>query len=122
MARRRRTFSEDRTDPISLSWVYILLALAQGPRHGYAVMQEVSEQTSGRVTLWPATLYGAVKRMLKAGLLEEVPVPVGEDGRRRYYGLTALGRNVLAEETRRLSAIVELAEARDVLGGAEGGS
>lgn len=122
MGRRRRTFTEERTDPISLSWVYILLALAEGPRHGYAVMQEVSDQTAGRVTLWPATLYGAVKRMLKAGLLEEVPVPAGEDGRRRYYGLTSLGRRVLGEETRRLAAIVELAEARDVLGSVEGGS
>ena len=118
--KRSRTFSDERSDPISIQWVYILLALAEGPRHGYAIMQEVSEETDGKVTLWPATLYGAVKRMQRAGLIIDADPPEAGDGRRRYYALTELGRRVLAEETGRLAALVRLATARDVLDPVEG--
>ena len=115
MVRKSRSFDDDRSDALSLPWVYILLALAEGPRHGYAIMQEVAEQTGGRVNLWPATLYGAIKRMRKAGLIDEAPVLGEEDGRRKNYALTSLGKRVLGEETRRLAALVELAAARRVL-------
>ncbi len=104
---------------MSLPWVYILLALADGERHGYGIMREVEERTGGTVNIWPATLYGAIKRMLAAGLIEaapERPDPELDDQRRRYYSLSDKGRDVLAGETARLAQIVELAREKDVLG------
>ena len=104
---------------MSLPWVYILLALADGERHGYGIMREVEERTDGKVNIWPATLYGAIKRMLAAGLIEaapERPDPELDDQRRRYYSLSDKGREVLAGETARLAQIVELAKEKDVLG------
>ena len=98
--------------------MYILLALADEDRHGYAIMREVEERTGGKVNLWPATLYGAIKRMLSAGIIEEAPRrPEGEDDqRRRYYRLTQTGRTALAEETGRLADLVRIAREKDVLG------
>ncbi len=104
---------------MSLPWVYILLALADGERHGYGIMREVEERTGGKVNIWPATLYGAIKRMLAAGLVEEAqerPDPEVDDRRRRYYRLANRGREVLAGETARLAQIVELAREKQVLG------
>ncbi len=104
---------------MSLPWVYILLALADGERHGYGIMREVEERTDGKVNIWPATLYGAIKRMLAAGLVEvanERPDPDSDDQRRRYYRLADRGREVLAGETALLAQIVELAREKQVLG------
>ena len=106
---------------MSLPWVYILLALADGERHGYGIMREVEERTGGKVNIWPATLYGAIKRMLAAGLIEAAPPPERsdpdtDDQRRRYYRLADRGREVLAGETARLAQIVELAREKQVLG------
>jgi DNA-binding PadR family transcriptional regulator len=98
--------------------VYILLALADGERHGYGIMREVEERTGGQVNLWPATLYGAIKRMLAAGLIEQTsarPDPASDDTRRKYYRLAERGRQVLAGETARLAQIVEMARDKDVL-------
>ena len=95
------------------------MALADGERHGYGIMREVQDRTDGKVTIWPATLYGAIKRMLAAGLIEaapERPDPELDDQRRRYYHLTDKGREVLAGETARLAQIVELAREKQVLG------
>ena len=81
-------------------------------------MQEVTERTGGKIRLWPATLYGAIKRMLAAGLIEEEstrPDPASDDKRRKYYRLAERGRQVLASETARLAQIVEMARAKDVL-------
>jgi DNA-binding PadR family transcriptional regulator len=78
----------------------VLLALADQQRHGYGIMLEVAEFTNGSVRLGPGTLYGAIKRMLGAGLVEECggPDEPGDDERRRYYQLTGLGQETLAEE------------------------
>ncbi len=95
------------------------MALADGERHGYGIMREVEERTDGNVNIWPATLYGAIKRMLAAGLIEaapERPDPELDDQRRRYYSLSDRGREVLAGETARLAQIVQLAKDKDVLG------
>ena len=97
------------------------MALADGERHGYGIMREIEEHTGGKVNIWPATLYGAIKRMLAAGLIEvapptERPDPEVDDKRRRYYRLADRGREVLAGETARLAQIVELAREKQVLG------
>ena len=95
--------------PLKPHWFHVLLALAGQERHGYAIMQEVLERTGGKVTLWPATLYGTLKRLSEEDLVEESagrPDPELDDARRRYYRLTRLGRRVLAAETQRLEDLV----------------
>ncbi|MGD8329779.1 MAG: PadR family transcriptional regulator [Acidobacteriota bacterium] len=113
-----RTPATDDPTPLSLPWIYILLALADGARHGYGIMREVEERTDGEVTIWPATLYGAIKRMLAAGLIEESPdrPDEGDDQRRNYYRLTEAGREVLTVETGRLARLLRIAEEKQVAG------
>ena len=82
-------------------------------------MREVEERTKGKVNLWPATLYGAIRRMLGAGLIEEAPQALADpegDARRKYYRIAAKGLEVLGEETGRLAQLVEIAREKDVLG------
>lgn len=104
------------TEPLNRSEFHILLALADAERHGYGIMREVEERSDGAVRLGPGTLYGAIKRMLAAGLIEESadrPEADEDDDRRRcYYRLTRSGREAAAEETRRLAALVRIAEAK----------
>lgn len=98
-------------------WFQILLALADHDLHGYAIMNEVLERTDGRMRLWPATLYGSLKRMHEKGLIREVAAPDGaeENGRdRRFYSLTENGGALLAEEARRLESYVTAARAKKV--------
>ena len=107
--------------PLTPAVFHILLALADGEKHGYAIMREVEKSTAGRVSMGPGTLYGAIKRLLKAGLIAETaerPDPALDDARRRYYQLTALGRDVLGAETERLALMVESARRKNVLGAA----
>jgi DNA-binding PadR family transcriptional regulator len=93
--------------PLKPQWFHILLSLAGGEQHGYGIMQEVLNRTTGRVRLWPATLYGSIKRLIEAELIEESDVrPELDDARRRYYRLTALGRRVLDAECERLQELV----------------
>ena len=102
--------------PLTPAIAHILLALAEGDRHGYAIMQEV-ERITGGTRMGPGTLYGTVKRLLAAGLIEESEEGGGgpQDERRRYYRLTKLGRQVLEAETRRLAVLLGAARARTVL-------
>src|ERR1700741_3275881 len=91
--------------PLKPHWFHVLLSLADQEQHGYGIMQEVLERTDGKVRLWPATLYGTLKRLIDTELIEEShqrPAPAQDDARRRYYRLTALGRGVLAAESHRL--------------------
>ena len=109
--------SKDPTEllPLAPAQVHIMTALADGEKHGYAVMREVEQMTDGEVTMGPGTLYGAVKRMLSAGLIEETeerPDPEIDDERRRYYRLTGFGARVLTAETARLERIVRRAQAK----------
>jgi DNA-binding PadR family transcriptional regulator len=95
--------------PLKPQWFHIMLSLAGDDQHGYGIMQEVLERTGGKVRLWPATLYGSIKRLIEAGLIEESderPAPELDDARRRYYRLTALGRRVLNAECERLQELV----------------
>jgi len=95
--------------PLKNQWFHIMLSLAGGEQHGYGIMQEVLNRTTGKVRLWPATLYGSIKRLIEAELIEESderPAPELDDARRRYYRLTALGRRVLDAECERLQELV----------------
>jgi DNA-binding PadR family transcriptional regulator len=108
--------------PLTPAVFHILLALADQERHGYGIMQEVTTMTQDRVRMGPGTLYGSIKRMRKANLIEESderPDPELDDERRRYYRLTDFGRRVLAAEARRLSGLMDVAQAKRVLGNAE---
>lgn len=84
---------------------HILIALAERDLHGYAIMQDVSTRTNGKLRLSPGTLYGSIKRLLEQGLIVELEA----DDRRRYYRLTALGRNAAKEEAARLMDLVDQA-------------
>src|SRR4051794_29817564 len=99
-------------EPLTPAVFHILLALADGERHGYAIMQEVAQETGATFTMGPGTLYGSLKRMLDAGLVEEAgerPDPKLNDERRRFYRLTAKGQTAAVEEAKRLDALVRLA-------------
>ena len=101
--------------PLPVSQLHILMALATGDKHGYGIMQEVELFTGGDVTMGPGTLYGAVKQMLKAGLIEESderPDPELDDQRRRYYRLTGLGGRVLDAEVSRMEELARTARLR----------
>lgn len=103
--------------PISAAAFHILLALADGERHGYGIMQEVEARTAGELRLGPGTLYGAIKRLRQDGWIEEVdgPAEQGEE-RRRYYRLTPLGRRGASAEAQRLEAMVSAARSKRILG------
>lgn len=104
--------------PLKAQWFHIMLSLAAGEQHGYGIMQEVLERTGGKVRLWPATLYGSIKRLIEAGLIEESderPAPELDDARRRYYRLTALGRRVLNAECERLQELVRIIRVKQAM-------
>ncbi|MBA3943980.1 MAG: PadR family transcriptional regulator [Herpetosiphonaceae bacterium] len=97
---------------------HILLALADGERHGYAIMQAVAQETGGTMRLGPGTLYRSIRVMLAHNLIAETderPDPTLDDERRRYYRLTDPGKHVLQTEIERLIRIVQLAQAKPLL-------
>jgi DNA-binding PadR family transcriptional regulator len=106
--------------PLPPAVFHLLLALRDGEQHGYALMQRVGELTDGAVRMGPGTLYGAIKRMLADGLIEETaerPDPALDDQRRRYYRLTAIGERARAAEVQRMETLVRHArKARPKLG------
>ncbi len=106
--------SFDSLLPLPTAVFHILIALADRDRHGYSIMQDVSERTGGKVTLSAGTLYSSIRRMLEQGLIEELresPDPQNTDERRRYYSLTKFGRRAAAAEVDRLSALLRQARA-----------
>jgi DNA-binding PadR family transcriptional regulator len=101
--------------PLTQPVFHILLALADEERHGYGIMQDVAQQTGDSLQLGPGTLYGCLKRMLAAGLVEESderPDPTLDDERRRYYRMTSFGRRVVRAEAERLAGAVSAAQAK----------
>ena len=110
--------------PLTPAMFHILLALADGDRHGYDIMREVDSRTEGKMRLGPGTLYGSIKRMLNDGLIEELderPDPELDDERRRYYRLTDLGRRIAVAEAERLEKLVKSARLKKLLS-ARGGA
>lgn len=96
----------------------ILLALAGGEKHGYAIMQEVEKRTAGEVRLGPGTLYRSIQRLLAAGLIamsEDHPLTLEDDERRRYYRLLEPGRQAAAARARSLARSVEAARLRKLI-------
>lgn len=94
--------------PLPQAQFHVLVALTEGERHGYAIMQAVESSSGGVVRMGPATLYGTLKRLVAQGLAEELAhrrVP-DDDQRRRYYRLTGLGQRVCAAEADRLASLV----------------
>jgi DNA-binding PadR family transcriptional regulator len=101
--------------PLKPNWFHVLLSLADQEQHGYGILQEVLARTEGKVRLWPATLYGTLKKLIEEELIEESderPAPELDDARRRYYRLTRLGRRVLAAESQRLEDLVRVIHAK----------
>jgi DNA-binding PadR family transcriptional regulator len=105
--------------PLTPAVFHVLLALAGGERHGYAIMQEVAQSTDGQIKMGPGTLYGTVKRLLAAQLIaesDERPDPQLDDERRRYYRLTGAGEAVVRAEARRYADIVTIARGKKLIG------
>ncbi len=99
--------------PLTPAVFYILLALAQGDKHGYQIMKQVKQDSLGHVTMGSGTLYGSIKRMLADRLIEEAgerPDPALDDERRRYYHLTDLGRHAFLRELQRYQEVVAVAQ------------
>jgi DNA-binding PadR family transcriptional regulator len=110
--------------PLTPPVFHILMALADGERHGYGIMQDVARQTSGALQLGPGTLYGCLKRMLASRLVEESderPDPALDDERRRYYRITPLGDRAVRAEARRLADAVSAAIGKRLLEGRKPG-
>ena len=105
--------------PLTPAVFHILLALADGEKHGYAIMQEVAAITNGEMKMGPGTLYGSIKRMLELGLIDESderPDPALDDERRRYYRLTSFGEQVARAESKRLASLVQAAALKKLIG------
>jgi DNA-binding PadR family transcriptional regulator len=106
--------------PLQPAAFHILLALAGGERHGYALISEVADLSDGAIRLGPGTLYGSIKRLVRDGLIAETdarPDPALDDQRRRYYRLTGEGREVLSAEATRLARLSAIAAERDLVRG-----
>ena len=106
----------DLRRPLSPAVLYLLLALSDGPRHGYAIKQEAEARSDGRVRLGPGTLYAAIQRLLDAGLARETSqasAPAnGQEAQRRYYELTPRGRHLLRDEVADLAHLVDYARSK----------
>lgn len=103
--------------PLPVPIFHMLLALAEGERHGYALKREIVRRTDGKLDLGAGALYGSISRMLERGLIEESderPDRHLDDERRRYYRITPLGRRVAQAEALRMQSLVRLA--KDCLG------
>jgi len=103
--------------PLTSAVFNILLALADGERHGYSIMQEIAAQTKGKLRIGPTTLYRSIKHMLEDGLIveaDERPDPALDDERRRYYRLTDLGQRVAVAEAQRLEQTLAVARSKSL--------
>lgn len=117
---RSTSYDPEGMLPLTPAVFHILLALADGERHGYSIMQEIVAQTEGKMRIGPTTLYRSIKQMLAGGLIveaDERPDPTLDDERRRYYRLTIFGQQVAHAETQRLARMLAVAQTKPLLGG-----
>ena len=108
----KNTDAPDRSAPLPMATLHILITLLGGEKHGYAIMGDVERLSDGAVRMGPGTLYGSIKRMLGEGLIEETeerPDPDLDDQRRRYYRVTAAGERACTSELQRLDILVRRA-------------
>jgi DNA-binding PadR family transcriptional regulator len=123
MRKRKGAVKEVEPDPEALlpltpAMFEILVALADGERHGYAIMQEVDARTEGKMRIGPGTLYRSIQRLIEDGLIsesEERPAMEMDDERRRYYRITDFGYRVAVAEAQRLAELVATAQAKKLL-------
>jgi DNA-binding PadR family transcriptional regulator len=95
--------------------VHVMLALAGGERHGYAILKNVQEHAGSRLRFGPGTIYGTLQRLMECGWVEETAPPAADvDPRRRYYRMTKDGRDALRSEVDRLGAILDAARAHRI--------
>jgi DNA-binding PadR family transcriptional regulator len=110
-----------KLDPLPSAAFHILLVLADGDLHGYGIMRQVAKETGDKIRLGPGTLYGSIKTLLDARLIEETgeapDAALGHE-RRRYYRLTASGRKTARAEAERMAELVRIAKAKRILRGA----
>ena len=105
--------------PLTPTVFHMLLVLADGEKHGYGIMRAVEEETQGQMQIRIGSLYGSIGRMMEARLIEETkerPDPELDDERRRYYGLTAFGRQVLTAEAARIAQAMAVIQGKQILG------
>ena len=107
--------------PLTPTVFHMLLALADGDKHGYGIMRAVEDETQGQMQIRTGSLYGSIRRMIESGLIEETnerPDPELDDERRRYYGLTDFGRRVLTAEAARIARALAVIQGKHILDGA----
>ena len=108
----------ERMLPLTPAVFFILLALAEGEKHGYAIMQDVQSLSAERLRMGPGTLYSTVQRLLDMSLIEETQ-RAGErsdhENRRRYYRLTRMGKRLIETEVSRMESVVQLARQRKLV-------
>jgi len=111
---------KQKLNPLPSAAFQILLSLADEDLHGYGIMRQVAEQTSGRMRLGPGTLYSSIQALLEGSFIEEVDLREDEKPgheRRRYYRLTSAGRKLARSEAERLADLLRVARAKKILRG-----
>ena len=114
--------STSTPQPLARAQFHVLLALADGPRHGWAIREHAAALSGGAVRLGPGTLYEAMERLEERGLIEETATPAGESehAQRRYYAITGAGLTALRAELGRLGEVLRWAESRGLGSGGAG--
>jgi DNA-binding PadR family transcriptional regulator len=109
-----------KLDPLPSAAFQILLSLAEGDLHGYAIMRQVEEQTGGRLRMGPGTLYSSIQSLLEENFIEEVSVKESTESqpeRRRFYRLTTAGRKLARSEAEKMADVLRVARSRKILRG-----
>jgi len=101
--------------PLTPAVFFILFALADGEKHGYAIMQQVGVLSDGKVRMGPGTLYTTIQRLLGLSLIEETTTSDERDERRRYYRLTRVGKAILQAEIGRMDAVLRIARQKKLV-------
>lgn len=117
MARDAQVLSPEQRKllPLTPAVFFILFALSDGEKHGYAVMQHVAVLSDGKFRMGPGTLYTTIQRLLELALIEEIANHHEPQGRRRYYRLTGVGKTLLHMEFSRMDAVLRLAQQKKLV-------